>query len=79
MRKTNSNKIQNNTGKAKDIIGKDRDIPVNRSVPEKGEACIGSSHVAGDVVGRHEACQVVSGWIIRVEFINHDINLHANK
>lgn len=76
---SNSNKTQNNTCKAGDIIGKYRDRPVNSSIPEEGEACIGSSHVACDVVGRHEACQVVSIWVICVKFINHDINLHVNK
>lgn len=41
--------------------------PVNSSVPEEGEACIGSSCVASDVVGHQEACHAVDGWVIWVE------------
>ena len=55
---------------------KERDTPVDSSIPEEGEACIGSRHVAGDVVSCHEARQVVGSWVKRIVFINHDINLH---
>lgn len=59
--------------------GKERDKPVHSSVSEEGECCIGSHHVASDVVSCHEGCQVVAGWVIRIGFINNNIDLHTKQ
>ena len=69
------------TGRNKQGKGEKGHTPVNSSIPEEGEACVGSSHVAGDVVGRQEACHAVDGWVIWVErtLINHDVDLHMHK
>ena len=60
-------------------ISKERDKPVDSSIPEEGEGCIGSRHVASDVVRSHEVCQIVAGWVVRIVLIHNNIDLQANQ